>query len=115
MKNKPFYLMFSPGHGFKKNDVLVTGYAKNKLIILNPNCKQTWWRILFGKSDITGLLKVKYLKPSWRTRLRIKWKIFKWLIFEAEALRGYAQTKDDVYLRIARMARIKTITLKKQL
>lgn len=63
MKNKPFYVHGVIGQ-FKKKDILILHSCGGKLIVVNPKCKDRWWRKLlryfgFKIFNPTGCIKIK--------------------------------------------------------
>lgn len=113
--NKPFYVKLATP-AFKKNDVVIMDSSRVQYLVVNPSCKDTWWRKLMGKPSIEGCVKLKRLRPGFWKRVKIKLHIIHWKMFELDAERYfYPRTNDKTYLKLARMARIKIIKLKKQL
>lgn len=101
---------------FKKNDVIIMDSSKIQYLVINPCCKDSWLRKLLGKSSIAGYVKVKRYRPGFWKRFKIRMNIIHWKMFELDAERYfYPRTNDKTYLKLARMARIKIIKLKKEL
>lgn len=56
LKNKPFYIKTSPGHGFKVGDVINASNSTKSAVILKIDVKDKKWKKFFRNLGMTKFL-----------------------------------------------------------